>query len=230
MPGRHVEKSFNQTIMKNTNLTTNKNEVTPLNNKNNSRNQNDKSIEVENVPKKNLSVQKNELVKRLKNKIAILEGDKQGIKNEILENEKDLQDIVTIVEKQGSMADADKLKVHVKEVESVTRLRTVLLVREETAQQKIKVTMDAKDKVLLQTKITKLSSQSEEAEKLRDFRVNRGEAIVKLLAIYLDNGKLLQLKSLLDMKEYLVSEECKVEEKIQLGQQQIIALDNSVFL
>ena len=83
----------------------------------------------------------------LLNKIAILEGDKQGIKNEILENEKDLQDIVTIVEKQGSMADADKLKVHVKEVESVTRLRTVLLVREETAQQKIKVTMDAKDKV-----------------------------------------------------------------------------------
>ena len=83
----------------------------------------------------------------MKTKVKILGEDKQEIKNELLENEEDLNRIVAIVEDHGSMIDADKLKVHIKELESVTRLKTVLTVREETAQTKMKITTDATEKV-----------------------------------------------------------------------------------
>merc|ERR1719477_315178 len=139
----------------------------------------------------------------------------------------DLNRIVAIVEDHGSMIDADKLKVHIKELESVTRLKTVLTVREETAQTKMKITTDVTEKELLERKILKLSSQIEEADKLQVFRARRGEAILRSLINHLDTGNLQKLKNLLEIKESLLSEVCKVEEKIQLGQQQIKALDNA---
>ena len=50
--------------------------------------------------------------------------------------------VVATVEELGSMADGDKLKVHIKELESVTRLLTVLKVRLETAENKLKIARD----------------------------------------------------------------------------------------
>ena len=110
---------------------------------------------------------------------------------------------------------------------------------------KIKMKLTFIIQELLERKILKLSSQIEEADKLQVFRARRGEAILRSLINHLDNGNysclilqlissllgnLQKLKNLLEIKESLLSEVCKVEEKIQLGQQQIKALDNTVIL
>ena len=50
-----------------------------------------------------------------------------------------------------SLALADKLRVHVAELESVTSLATVLRVRLKTAHNKMEVTKDQKEKVILNT-------------------------------------------------------------------------------
>ena len=50
-----------------------------------------------------------------------------------------------------SLALADKLRVHVAELESVTSLATVLRVRLKTAHNKMEVTKDQREKVILNT-------------------------------------------------------------------------------
>ena len=79
---------------------------------------------------------------RKKNKVDILNDDKMDILKELSENKCDLDAVVTTVEELGSMPDVDKLKVHIKELESVTRLLTVLKVRMETAGNKLKIATD----------------------------------------------------------------------------------------
>ena len=79
---------------------------------------------------KDLREEKYELMHRMKNKVYILNDDKIEILKELSENKCDLDAVVTIVEELGSMADVDKLKVHIKELESVIRLSTLLKVRQ----------------------------------------------------------------------------------------------------
>ena len=74
----------------------------------------------------------------MQKKVAILNDDNK----ELSENKCDLDAVVTKVEELGSMADVDKLKVHIKELESVTRLLTVLKVRVQTAENKLKIAKD----------------------------------------------------------------------------------------
>jgi hypothetical protein len=78
----------------------------------------------------------------MQKKVEILNGDKMDILNELSENKCDLDAVVSKVEELGSMADVNKLKVHIKELESVTRLLTVLKVRLETAENKMKIARD----------------------------------------------------------------------------------------
>ena len=91
---------------------------------------------------KDLREVKYELILRMKKKVNILNDDKIEILKELSENKCDLDAVVTTVEELGIMADVDKLKVHIKELESLTRLLTVLKVRVETAENKLKIARD----------------------------------------------------------------------------------------
>ena len=91
---------------------------------------------------KDLREEKYELIHRMQKNVAILNDDKIDILKELSENKCDLDAVVTTVEELGSMADVDKLQVHIKELESVTRLLTVLKVRVETAENKLKIARD----------------------------------------------------------------------------------------
>ena len=88
---------------------------------------------------KYLREKKYELILRMKKKVDILNDDKIEILKELSESKRDIDAVVTTVKEFGSMADVDKLQVHIKELESVTRLLTVLKVRMETAENKLKI-------------------------------------------------------------------------------------------
>ena len=89
---------------------------------------------------KDLREEKNELMNRMQKKVNILKEDKTDILKEVSENNSALYAIIATVDERGTMSDVDKLKVHIKELESVTSLITVLTVRMETAENKVEVT------------------------------------------------------------------------------------------
>jgi hypothetical protein len=102
----------------------------------------EKDLSPNGVRGKNVREEKYELIHRMPKKVDILNDDKIDILKELSENQCDLVAVVTLVEELGSMADVDKLQVHIKGLESVTRLLTVLNVRIETAENKLKIARD----------------------------------------------------------------------------------------
>ena len=78
----------------------------------------------------------------MQKKVDILNDDKIDTLKEMSENKCDLDAVVTTVEELGSITNVDKLQVHIQELEYVTILLTVLKVRVETAENKLKVVTD----------------------------------------------------------------------------------------
>ena len=84
---------------------------------------------------------------------ALLEEDRAELLAELRTNWAGAGGLAGAVQEAGScsLALADKLRVHVAELESVTSLATVLRVRLKTAHNKMEVTKDQREKVILNT-------------------------------------------------------------------------------
>ena len=80
---------------------------------------------------------------------ALLEEDRAELLAELRTNWAGAGGVAGAVQEAGScsLALADKLRVHVAELESVTSLATVLRVRLKTAHNKMEVTKDQREKV-----------------------------------------------------------------------------------
>ena len=87
------------------------------------------------------------MLERMQSKVDLLKEDQHEIVNELTENSAEIENIVEKVRNEGNLADADKLKLHIDELESVTSLITVLKVRLKTTENKLEVTKDSKEKV-----------------------------------------------------------------------------------
>merc|ERR1711915_886301 len=143
---------------------------------------------------------------------------------ELSENKTELDSIVSEVREIGGLADADKLVTHIKELESLTKLMTVLTVRLKITESKMTMIKDETEKDFLQKKFKRLASQLKEAEDLKEFRSKRGETISKQLRSYLSIDQIELLSHVICLKENLESELCQLQEKIQFGEQQRGAL------
>ena len=101
--------------------------------------------------------------------VNFLKEDQKEILNELSENSNQIEKILEQIRLEGSLADADKLKLHIDELESVTSLLTVLKVRLKTAENKLDVTKDLKDKVIIDNNLTKYESRSHSKYFFRHF-------------------------------------------------------------
>jgi len=176
---------------------------------------------------KTLRAESQELLGRMRKKVELLKEDKVDIQTELTDNTTTITTIIDTVRSLGNMVDADKLKVHIEELDSITSLMTVLRVRLKSTQNKAELTRDPREKEIIAGKISKLCSQLEEAENLKSFRNRRGEKIFKALSSCLCEERLLALRRELEVKVSLRSELCEVEEQIQLAEYQISALQNT---
>ena len=95
----------------------------------------------------NLIKEKNELLDRMQSKVNLLKEDKEEIHKELSENSQEIDVIMGKIRDAGSIMDADKMKLHIEELESVTSLTTVLKVRLKTTQNKLELTKEPKEKV-----------------------------------------------------------------------------------
>ena len=71
----------------------------------------------------------------------------RDIESEISANEEAGEHLLKLVSKNGTMSDVDRLKVHIKEVESVTNLLLVLHERLQRVEDELKQADDVKEKV-----------------------------------------------------------------------------------
>jgi len=173
---------------------------------------------------KNLIKERKELLERMQKNVNFLKEDQTEILNELSENSQQIRKILEQIRVEGSIIDADKLKLHIDELESVTSLLTVLKVRLKAAENKLEVTKDSKDKEYLNNKIIKLSSQVQEAEQLKSFRNRRGDKIMTTVGSYLNHAVLNNLNRLIVQLVNLRTEMSEVEEKLHLAVRQIHAL------
>jgi len=180
--------------------------------------------ETKSIVEKNLLRERNELIVRMQKKVNFLKEDQAEIRRDLDDNGGIVSDIIERVKLEGSIIDADKLQLHIDELESVTNLMTVLRVRLKTTENKIEVTKDQREKDFLGNKVIKLSTQVQEAEQLRVFRRRRGDILFQTMSSYLDSATLSKLSSLLDQRASFRAEISEVEEKLHLALRQIEAL------
>ena len=103
--------------------------------------------ETRSMIEQNLIKEKNELLDRMQTKVDFLKEDKEEIVKELLENSLEIEVIIAKIRDAGSFMDADKMKLHIDELESVTSLITVLRVRLKTAENKHELIKEPKEKV-----------------------------------------------------------------------------------
>ena len=105
--------------------------------------------ETKSIVEKNLHRERTELIVRMQRKVNLLKEDQAEIKSDLDINSSVVSDFIEKVKSDGNIIDADKLRLHVDELESVTSLMTVLRVRLKTTENKLEVTKDQRDKVRL---------------------------------------------------------------------------------
>ena len=107
--------------------------------------------ETKSIVEKNLHRERTELIVRMQKKVNLLKEDQAEIKSDLDTNSSVVNDFIEKVKSDGNIIDADKLRLHVDELESVTSLMTVLRVRLKTTENKLEVTKDQRDKVMLRS-------------------------------------------------------------------------------
>jgi len=107
---------------------------------------------------KTLRAESQELLGRMRKKVELLKEDKIDIQTELADNTTNITTIITTVRSLGNMVDADKLKVHIEELDSITSLMTVLRVRLKSNQKKAELTRDNREKEIISNKNTAIIS------------------------------------------------------------------------
>merc|ERR1719244_604441 len=127
-------------------------------------------------------------------------------------------------ESGGSMSEIDKVNVHINEVDRITTLLAVLNNRMERTDKMIRKCSDDKLKEVPEKKRLRLISQIKEAKDLKNFRDKRGDVINKMLENILSPDLMTKYQKFIEKKVSLIKELKQLEEKIQMGEDQLSAL------
>jgi len=134
----------------------------------------------------------------------------KDIESEISANEEAGENLLRLVSENGTMSDVDRLRVHIKEVESVTNLLLVLHERLQRVEDELKQADDVKEKdnssnVELMKKKEKILNQIEDAKKLKEFRDKRQETLLESLMKVLNSDSVVAFTRFLNDKVRLIT-------------------------
>ena len=94
-----------------------------------------------------LKVMKEDLKERLCRKVKILKKERDELDNDDIENEKEGLGIVAAVSRVGTMAEVDKLEIHMRDYGSITNLLLFLESKLEGTEALLEASMDHGEKV-----------------------------------------------------------------------------------
>lgn len=174
-----------------------------------------------------LMKKKEELVASIGRKLEILKAEREAIKEEMRLNHELGAGITQEVEVRASVAEAEKYKLHVEEIDKITSLLLGLsgrLARAENALLMLLKDADPEEKRILEGKRDKLRDQLEEAKRLKENTDRRAIQIAKVLNQYLNEDEYADYDHFIKMKAKLIMDAREIDDKIKLGEEQQQAL------
>lgn len=170
---------------------------------------------------------KEELVASIGRKLEILRAEREAIKEEMRLNQELGAEVTQEVEARASLAEAEKYKLHVEEIDKITSLLLGLsgrLARAENALLMLVKEADPEEKRILEGKRDKLRDQLEEAKRLKENTDRRAIQVAKVLNQYLSEDEYADYDHFIKMKAKLIMDAREIDDKIKLGEEQQQAL------
>jgi protein Shroom len=179
-----------------------------------------------------LERQKEELVSRLEQKLDILRKEKRALEEEVKDNVdlgKQIQKIVE--EKCQNEQERNKYRLYVDELDKVMYLLLKLsgrLARAENAVRSLPDDASEKERAILTAKRDELSGKHEDAKQLKEGIDRRSHLVASYLRKYLSEEEFGDYEYFIQMKSKLNMDSQEIEDKIKLGEEQLLALRRSI--
>ncbi|XP_022161586.1 uncharacterized protein LOC111027502 isoform X1 [Myzus persicae] len=177
----------------------------------------------------NLQKKKADLVSRLDRKLKVLRDEQIALAEEATLNETLGVSVADRVKSVAKPQEANKFKTHVQEVGHITSLLLSLsgrLARAENAL--LDLDADHSEKKALEEKKCKLTCQLEEAKELKENIDRRGDFVSTILCRYLTADEYSDYDHFIAMKAKLLIDAREIADKIQLGEEQLRALKETL--
>uniref|UniRef100_A0A0P4VYM7 ASD2 domain-containing protein n=1 Tax=Scylla olivacea TaxID=85551 RepID=A0A0P4VYM7_SCYOL len=185
----------------------------------------------ESLTDQQLMKKKEELVASIGRKLEILRAEHEAIKDEMRLNHDLGAEVTSRVEAMARLAESEKYKLHVEEIDKITSLLLGLsgrLARAENALMMVE-DIDLEEKRILENKRDKLHDQLEEAKKLKENIDRRAVQVSKVLNKYLTEDQYADYDHFIKMKAKLIMDAKEIDDKIKLGEEQQKALRETIF-
>ncbi|BFZ15047.1 hypothetical protein BsWGS_18085 [Bradybaena similaris] len=175
---------------------------------------------------------KEELMEKLHKKLEVLKEEKVSLQQEIADNNMLGQQVCKMVDgKCQNQSEREKFKTYIEDLEKIVRLLLNLsgqLARAENAVQALGPQVDSKLKKLTIDKRERLFAKHEEAKFLKEDIDKRSEPLSGLLRERLTDREFTDYTHFIKMKSKLTIELQELDDKITLGEEQILELKKSI--
>lgn len=178
-----------------------------------------------------LTKKKEELVQRLGKKLLVLSNEQTSIAEESNANDLLGADVALKVAQKCRPSDASKFRSYVDDVGYITMLLLSLsgrLARTDNALHTLAADDSHPDKKILEAKRDRLLEQLDEAKQLKDDIDRRGAIISKVLERSLTIEEYADYDYFINMKAKLIVDSREIADKIKLGEEQLVALKDTL--
>ncbi|XP_064118240.1 PHD finger protein rhinoceros-like isoform X4 [Macrobrachium nipponense] len=177
-----------------------------------------------------LHKKKEELVASIGRKLEILRAEREAIKEEMRLNQELGSEVTSLVEERARLAESEKYKLHVEEIDKITSLLLGLSGRLARAENALMLSKEAdpEERRILEGKRDKLSEQLEEAKRLKENIDRRAIQVSKVLNQYLNEDEYADYDHFIKMKAKLIMDAREIDDKIKLGEEQQQALIETI--
>eukprot|EP00095_Tigriopus_kingsejongensis_P003655 maker-scaffold11_size778918-snap-gene-1.11 protein:Tk03655 transcript:maker-scaffold11_size778918-snap-gene-1.11-mRNA-1 annotation:"protein shroom" len=179
-----------------------------------------------------LQRKKEELLRRISQKLDVLRAEQLSLKEEMALNEELGLQVSHLVHNLAKPNECVKFNLHVEEIDKITSLLLGLsgrLARTENSLATLPAS-NLDEKKSLEAKRKKLAEQLDEAKRLKENIDRRSATVSSFLHRYLNEEQYADYDHFVKMKAKLIMDSREIGDKIKLGEEQIKALQESLYL
>ncbi|CAN7943792.1 unnamed protein product, partial [Ixodes pacificus] len=174
-----------------------------------------------------LHLYREELMASIARKLDVLRVERVSLRDEASQNEQLGQALSVRVDLLARPAERDKFRLHVDELDKIVNLLLSLsgrLARVHNALTGLPADEASQERRALEAKRDKLTSQHEEARRLKESIDKRSRQVALFLRRYLSPQEYADYGHFVRMKSKLLVDAREIDDKIRLGEEQLTAL------
>ncbi|XP_035210160.1 uncharacterized protein LOC118184567 isoform X2 [Stegodyphus dumicola] len=174
-----------------------------------------------------LRKKKEQLILSISKKVETLRSEQTNVRAEMLQNELLGEDIANRLQALAKPNELEKYSLHVEEMEKIVNLLLSLsgrLARAENILKSMPKDSSSDEKRILEAKRDKLLEQHEDARRLKESIDRRSSQVSTFLHRYLSDDEYANYDRFIKMKTKLIVDNRELDEKINLGEEQLAAL------